>query len=130
MTELQTLITNYANDKKELDDLKKVCDIENNKIKELMVEAGKIEETAGEYTAKYTVQVRESINEAALLEYAHQNPILRSIIKTKEYADFDVLETLIYKGLLPQDTIMDINRFRETKLIPTLRISKKKKKKN
>ena len=125
---LQELIPIYAQNKLDFDSYKKICDTENAQIKQLMAQEGKTEETSCGWTVKYSVQVKESINEAALLEYAHKHRTLKSIIKTKEYIDFDALENAIYNGLISREVISDINRFRETKEVPMLRITKAKEK--
>lgn len=125
---LQELIPIYAQNKSELDSYKKICDRENAQIKQMMIQEGKTEETSNGWVASCSIQKRESMNDEALLEYAHKNPALRSIIKIKEYPDYDALETLIYKGLLSPEILADINRFKEVKEVSVLRISKAKEK--
>lgn len=125
---LDTLIPQYAENKSMLDDYKKICDDENKQIKELM-EEGSYE--AGGYKATKSVQIRESFNEDKLLDVLRDvaEAKANNLIKTKEYVDMDVLESMIYKGMIPTDVLMEIDKCRESKEVVTLRISKIKEKK-
>lgn len=126
---LDTLIPQYAENKSMLDDYKKICDKENKQIKELMTDDTY---EAGGYKATKSVQIRESLNEDRLLAIASQHRVFRDIgiIKTKEYVDMEALESAIYKGMLDKETLMEIDKCRESKEVVTLRISKVKEKKN
>ena len=88
---LDSLIPQYAANKREQDSYKKLCDKENAQIKAIMQDYALPQYIAGGYKATYTIQKRESINEELLLEIAHQHGI-PEIVKTKEYIDFDALE--------------------------------------
>ena len=122
---LDSLIPRYAENKAMLDDYKKICDEENKKIKELMDE-GSYE--ANGYKATKSVQVRETMNEDKLLDVLQNisGSYENGLIKTKEYVDMDVLESMLYKGKIPKDILMQIDKCRETKEVVTLRISKVK----
>ena len=123
---LDTLIPQYAENKAILDDYKKICDTENKQIKDIMDE-GSYE--AGGYKATKSVQVRESMNEDKLLDVMKQHYAIHQkfgIIKTKEYIDMDALESAIYKGQIDKDTLLEIDKCRESKEVVTLRISKVK----
>ena len=124
---LDTLIPQYAENKSMLDDYKKICDEENKKIKELMEEGSY--ETGG-YKATKSVQVRETMNEDKLLDVLRHYTFGAEVIKSKPYVDMDVLESLIYKGKLSKEVLMEIDKCRESKEVVTLRISKVKEKKN
>lgn len=129
-TSLDTLIPQYAENKSMLDDYKKICDDENKKIKELM-EEGSYE--AGGYKATKSVTTRETMNEDKLLDVLKQYPTAcyeQGLIKTKEYVDMDVLESMIYKGVIDKNVLLEIDKCRESKEVVTLRISKVKEKKN
>lgn len=126
---LDTLIPQYAENKAILDDYKKICDTENKQIKDIMDE-GSYE--AGGYKATKSVQVRESMNEDKLLDVMKQHYAIHQkfgIIKTKEYIDMDALESAIYKGQIDKDTLLEIDKCRESKEVVALRISKVKEKK-
>lgn len=126
---LDTLIPQYAENKSMLDDYKKICDSENKQIKELMDE-GSYE--AGGYKATKLVSVRETMNEDKLLDILQNisGSYENGLIKTKEYVDMDVLESMLYKGLIDKEVLMEIDKCRESKEVITLRISKVKEKKN
>lgn len=124
---LDTLIPQYAENKSMLDDYKKICDKENKQIKELMTDDTY---EAGGYKATKSVQIRESLNEDRLLAIASQHRVFRDIgiIKTKEYVDMEALESAIYKGMLDKETLMEIDKCRESKEVVTLRVTKIKEK--
>jgi len=124
---LEELIPQYASNKAEMDDYKKICDRENAQIKDMMFAEGLDEKEAGGYVAKRTVQHRETMNEAKLLEIAHQFGI-PEIVKTKEYIDFDALENAIYNGKISQDILLEMDKAKEVKEVVTLRVTKIKKK--
>lgn len=124
---LDTLIPQYAKDKKELDSYKKLCDTENAKIKQLMLESGEDTHEAEGYVAKRIVVTKETLNEERLLMLAKQHNV--PIIKTKEYIDMDVLESLMYNGEVSQEFIADLATCRSTTEVIQLRISKAKVKK-
>ena len=120
---LDNLIPAYAENKAILDDYKKICDKENKQIKELMTDDTY---EAGGYKATKSVQVRESMNEDKLLDMLKDvgGSYENGLIKTKEYVDMDVLESMLYKGKIPKDILMQIDKCRESKEVVTLRISK------
>jgi hypothetical protein len=126
---LDDLIPRYAENKSLLDDYKKICDEENKKIKDMM-EEGSYE--SGGYKATKSVQHRESMNEDKLLDVlknVYPDALSVGIIKTREYVDMDALESAVYKGLISNDILMEIDKCREIKEVVTLRISKVKEKK-
>lgn len=130
-TELEMLIQQYALNKNELDSYKKLCETENEQIKQIMSANDITEMTAGEYTAKYIVQKRESINESKLLTMLKTLPSAQTdgIIKTTEYVDFTALEDAIYTGQLPSEFVAKMSGLREVKEIPTLKLVKARKSK-
>lgn len=124
---LDTLIPQFAANKREQDSYKKLCDKEGAEIKAIMQNFVLPHYEAGGYRATYTIQKRESINEELLLEIAHQHGI-SEIIKTKEYIDFDALENAIYNGRIPEDVVLEMDAATEVKEIPTLKVTKIKEK--
>lgn len=125
---LDTLIPQYAENKSMLDDYKKICDEENKQIKDMM-EEGSYE--AGGWKATKTISTRETMNEDKLLDVAKKNSYyLSDIIKTKEYIDMDKLESLLYKGNISKEVLLEIDKCRESKEVVTLRISRVKEKKD
>lgn len=126
---LEELIPEYAENKSELDSYKKICDKENAQIKDLMLAQGLDEKDAGGYTAKRSVSVRETLNEAKLMEVLKKYNV-PGIIKTKEYVDMDALEAYLYGAdMLSTAFATDLEACKEKTEIVTLRVSVTKKKK-
>lgn len=132
MKELQELIPAYILNKSEADDYKKIADKLNKKIKVLMA-SNNIEEYMG---VKYSVRTSESINEPKLLQIIKQDSSLYNlclhdlgVVKTKEYIDFDALESAIYNEKISSDIVIKFKEATEIKEVPTLTISKRKKNK-
>ena len=127
MNLLNQLIPEYADNKAQLDKIKAVVDEQNAQIKEEMKSADLKSYEVDGYKATYSVQKRESMNEAKLLLIAHKyEDLLKDTIKTKEYIDMDKLEELLYKGQLPQDILQEVSSCVESKEVVTLRVTKKK----
>lgn len=130
---LEELITKYADDKEQLDSWKKVCDEENSKIKDVMVnddslcaERGKKwVKQSGSVIATVTMKKKETVNEDRLLDVIRLMGI-SGIIKTKEYVDMEALEAAMYRGELTKDQLLQLDTCREIKFSPELRISKAK----
>ena len=122
---LSNLIVEFGVHKTKLDKLKKQCDTENSDIKKIMGEYELDEFESGDYVAKYTIQHRESMNEEGLLEFARKH--FKDVIRTKEYVDMEALEKKIYNGEVPKKVLLQMDKFREVKEVPTLKLSKKKK---
>lgn len=127
LNELDTLIPQYAANKSELEDYKKLCDKENAQIKSIMKDFVITNYEAGGYKANYIISKRESMNEAKLLEIAHRHN-LNSVIKTKEYIDFDALEDIIYKGEVSDEALLEMDKAKEVKEVISLKLTKVKKK--
>lgn len=132
-SKLEKLIPEYATFKNELDTLKKVVDFLNKEIKDLMIEENTDTAEYGGYKVSYIVQKKEQLDEDGLLEFLQNkltigSPLRDSLIKTKEYIDMDELETAIYNGDIDSALVADMGKFTTIKEVPTLRISKAKKK--
>lgn len=129
---LEELIPRYALNKSELDAYKKLCDTDNAKIKEMMLQSQEKKHEAGDYVATVTVSERETMNEEMLISLFTSVPSFVSIcdkyniVKTKEYIDYDALENAIYNGRIPQDMLLQMNEARQVKEVVTLKVSKKK----
>ena len=138
MTKLDNLITAFAQNKLILDDYKKLTDKENAEIKSIMLSEKLHTHEVGDYKATVTVSQRDTINEEMLLDIIKHstgtNSVILSspdfgIVKVKEYIDFDALEKAIYDGKIPNETIVEMNKARESKEVVTLKVTKLKKKK-
>ena len=124
---LDELIPQYATDKSQLDALKKVCDSANAIIKEQMFNQATDTYTAGGYTAKRTVSVRETLNEERLIAILHKHKI-EGVIKTKEYVDMDALEDYLYNHEQTNELATDLASCKSTTEVVQLRVTKAKKK--
>lgn len=127
-TPLDELIPQYAMNKAELDSYTKICKEENEQIKAALVELGEDSYSAGGYTVKRIVAVKESMNEAKLLEVLRQNGITDAI-KTREYVDMNVLEAFLYNNEPSADLARQLESCRTTTETVQLRLSKAKAKK-
>lgn len=125
LNDLDELIPQYAMNKAEADNYKKICDRENAQIKAVMADFAIQQYEAGGYKATYSVSTRESMNEDKLLAIAHQYGI-PEIVKTKEYIDFDALENAIYNNRISDEVLMEMDKAKEVKEVVTLRVTKKK----
>ena len=120
---LDGMINSYAQNKESLDNYKKVCDEENNWIKEMFSKAD-IDEytTISGLTAKVTISKKENFIDNLLITKLKELGAL-SAIKTVEVVDYDELENLIYNNKLDASQLNDCKTVKE---IATLRINKKK----
>lgn len=125
---LEELIPQYAANKNELDSYTKICKAENEQIKTALEELGESEYSAGGYTVKKIVAVKESMNEAKLIEVLRANGI-DTAIKTKEYVDMNVLEAYLYNNEPSADLARQLESCRTTTETVQLRLSKTKAKK-
>ena len=126
---LDSLIPQYAANKREKDGYEKLCAAENAQIKAIMQDYVVQHYEAGGYKATYTIQKRETVDEEMLLEILKRSGECEGIIKTKEYIDFDALENAIYNGRIPEDVVLEMDAATEVKEIPTLKVTKIKEKK-
>ncbi len=122
---LEELIPRYALNKNELDSYTKICKAENEQIKAALVDLGENEYSAGGYTVKRIVAVKESMNEAKLIEVLKQNGI-EAPIKTREYVDMDALEAYLYNNAPSADLARQLETCRTTTETVQLRLSKTK----
>ena len=120
---LDGMINSYAQNKESLDNYKKVCDEENNWIKEMFSKAD-IDEytTISGLTAKVTISKKENFIDNLLITKLKELGAL-SAIKTVEVVDYDELENLIYNNKLDASQLNDCKTVKE---IATIRINKKK----
>ena len=120
---LDGMINSYAQNKESLDNYKKICDEENNWIKEMFTKAD-IDEytTMSGLTAKVSISKKENFIDNLLIAKLKELGAL-SAIKTVEVVDYDELENLIYNNKLDASQLNDCKTVKE---IATLRVSKKK----
>lgn len=122
---LEELIPQYAMNKNELDSYTKICKEENEQIKAALVELGEDEYSTGGYKVKRIVAIKESMNEAKLLEVLRANGITAPIM-TREYVDMDSLEAYLYNNAPSADLARQLESCRTTSETVQLRLSKVK----
>lgn len=123
---LKSLVESYIVNKQKEDDFKKKASAENTQIKELMHEYNLTEVSTDLGTAKITEQEKVTFIEEKLIEFLKTNNVANNIVKTKEYVDFDALESAIYNEKIPAELIKEMSSCQEKKITTVLRISKKK----
>ena len=124
--DLATLIESYILNKENEKIYKDNASVENTQIKEIMHSRNITEFSTNSGTATITQQQKETFIEDALIEFLKKNNIADDIVKTKEYVDFDALESAIYHEKISQDLVKKMASCKETKTTTVLRISKKK----
>lgn len=124
--DLEGMISNYYMNKQELDSYTKLCDTENAEIKKVMKDLKLDTHEFGDYKATRSVQNRETINAELLLDIIRSHNI--PAIKTKEYVDMDVLESLIYNNEVSKEVLLEMDKARDSKEVVILRVTKKKEK--
>ena len=122
---LEDLIPQYGWKNSECNALKKVVADLNTKVKAAIHSANKENEDIVIDGWKCTLAVSEdsTLNEERVLEVAKKYK-LKTIIKTKEYIDFDELEKLIYARNLRTDILLELDACRDATKKETLRCTK------
>lgn len=123
--DLATLIENYILNKENEKIYKDNASVENTQIKEIMHSRNITEFSTNSGTATITEQQKETFIEDALIEFLKKNNIADDIVKTKEYVDFDALESAIYHEKISKDLVKKMASCKETKTTTVLRIKKK-----
>lgn len=132
---LDELIPTYAENKREMESYKKICDEQNAQIKDIMKDIKDGTYITGGYKAKRIVSEKETINEDMLISLFTSVPAFVAVadsydvVKTKPYIDFDVLEKIMYDGVLSDEQIVELGKATSVKEVVSLRITKIKEKK-
>lgn len=128
-TEVQDKLTHLINDyivnKEHEKEFKDAASVQNTQIKVIMSEMNLSEfETS---TGKVILSDRktEDFNEEKLIQYLKERGIENDIVKTKEYVDFDALESAIYHERITGDNLKDMESCKVVKVTQVLRINKK-----
>ena len=124
--DLSKAIDLYKENKDLENKLKKTNTEAGNIIKNYFLEKGITSASSEKYTATVTTTTKSTLNEELAIEIIKENlggPLLRSVIKKKEYIDEDALEKLVFNG------DFDIAKLEKAKIdttTQTLRVTKKK----
>lgn len=133
MEELDKLVPQYGKHKDESGELKKLCDLENAQIKEIMSNEKLKKHSAGGYTVTYIESNKTTVNEEkllALLKSKLSKKQLKDLklIKTVEQVDENALENAIYNSLIPEELVTEMSNCEEKSVITSIRITKNKEK--
>lgn len=123
--ELISIIESYIGNKAKEDEYKKKASAENTQIKSIMSELNINSCATSLGIASISSQKRENFIEDKLIQYLKENNAGDEIIKTKEYVDFDALESAIYNERIPTDVVKGMASCKEVKTISVLRIKAK-----
>lgn len=123
---LKKLVDSYIVNKQNEADFKKQASAENTQIKELMHEYNLTEVEGNNGTATIKEQESVSFIEDKLIEFLKANNIANDIVKTKEYVDYDALESAIYHDKISKDLQREMASCQEKKVTTVLRIKAKK----
>lgn len=122
---LETLIDRYVENKKTMEDYKKLVDTDNTEIKNIMKKQNldKVETDNNKVTL--VTQTRTTMDEKKMMMILKANNI-KGVIKTKEYIDMDVLEGQLYNGKIPANVIKQLQGCKDEKEVLSLRVAEKK----
>ena len=123
---LKSLVESYIINKQNEEDFKKQASAENTQIKELMHEYNLTEVATDLGTAKITEQEKITFIEDKLIEFLKANNLADDIVKTKEYVDYDALESALYHDKITDEQKIAMTECQEKKVTTVLRINKKK----
>lgn len=126
---LGDLISRYYNNNENKKNFVKLVDKDNAQIKQIMLEGGLLNYEANGVKAVYGISKRFDFNEeilTALLKENLNEELLSKIVRTKEYLDYDALESAVYNKLI--DPVL-LQKAQTEKEVISLKISKVKEKK-
>lgn len=122
---LTHLVTDYIFNKDKEKEFKDAASAENTEIKAIMNEfkMSSFETDSGSVTL--SERTTEDFIEDKLIEFLKTRNLADDIVKTKEYVDFDALESAIYHEKIAGDDLKDMASCKEVKTTQVLRIKKK-----
>lgn len=125
-TKLSSLVKDYLVNKEREKEFKDAASIQNTQIKVMMAELDISEFETDIGKVILSDRKTEDFNEPKLIEFLKSRNIADGIIKTKEYVDFDALESAIYHDKITGDNLKDMESCKDIKVTQVLRISNKK----
>ena len=133
MQKLDKLVLDYAVHKEEEGNLKKICDSENSQIKDIMSNEKLSKYEVGEWKVNYIESTREKMNEDKLLallrlHFSKKQLKEMKLIKTVEQVDENALENAIYNNLVGADFVTEMAKCKETSVVASIRLTKRKEK--
>ena len=125
---LSMLVDAFAEVKAKFEAVKKDVDDRGKEIKQIMQDENLDSFNTGEYTAKLTLQRRETMDESKVIAVLQKRGFDGKIVKLKPYVDMDALESAIYHDELPKEVQDELSSCVVVKEIPTLKVTKNKEK--
>lgn len=122
---LANLVKDYIFNKDREKEFKDAASAENTEIKAIMNEfkLSIFETDVG--SVSLSERTTEDFIEDKLIEFLKTRNLATDIVKTKEYVDFDALESAIYHEKITGDNLKDMAECKEIKTTQVLRIKKK-----
>lgn len=122
---LKHLVKDYLVNKEREKEFKDAASIQNTQIKVIMSELNIKEFETDNGKVVLSDRKTEDFNEEKLIKFLKERGIENDIIKTKEYIDFDALESAIYHDKISGDNLKDMDSCKDVKITQVLRINKK-----
>ena len=122
---LKHLVKDYLVNKEREKEFKDAASIQNTQIKVIMSELNIKEFETDNGKVVLSDRKIEDFNEERLIQFLKERGLESDIIKTKEYVDFDALESAIYHDIISGDNLKDMNSCKDVKVTQVLRINKK-----
>ena len=122
---LKYLVKDYLVNKEREKEFKDAASIQNTQIKVIMSELDIKEIETDNGKVVLSDRKTEDFNEERLIKFLKERGLESDIIKTKEYVDFDALESAIYHDKISGDNLKDMNSCKDVKVTQVLRINKK-----
>ena len=122
---LKHLVKDYLVNKEREKEFKDAASIQNTQIKVIMSELNIKEFETDNGKVVLSDRKTEDFNEERLIQFLKERGIENDIIKTKEYIDFDALESAIYHDKISGDNLKDMDSCKDVKITQVLRINKK-----
>ena len=126
---LEKVINEYQEENTKKQNLEKELKSKNSFIKSKLSELGEDVYETDKCKATISCQIRTSMDDDICIEILRENckkEDLKPVIKTKEYVDYEALESLIYNGGISADKLEPAQNIN---VVTTLKVSLLKKKK-
>lgn len=124
---LNKIVPEYYKVKKEELALKKTLSTLNNDIKEILISHNLTDWTFGDSAVHISFKHEEKLNMDKTLSLFNDKfrdeAIKLGIIKTQEYIDPKALEAAMYKGEVPEELILELDKCRDKKDTPNLNLA-------
>lgn len=125
VSKLTNLVSDYIFNKDREKEFKDAASAENTEIKAIMNELSLSKFETDDGAVTLSDRTTEDFIEDKLITFLKTRNLANDIVKTKEYVDFDALESAIYHEKITGDDLKDMSECKEVKTTQVLRIKKK-----